>query len=404
MAKSKSFFTLRSGSTKSLTLSTLHGAQITKDRVRNNSTTDSGDAIEARARLTLVSQCRARLRRILDHSFEGVPYGYKSLEEFSRVNLAKNALDVIQWAPKSSDNIGSAAFKISNGTLPELTLNKDPYFSAWQYGNNFVMDAQFNPCIAFGKVPQNRYLVIPEEDYTKYDGSISDLINKNNLAMAFLCYLLNISQDEQLTVLFQMHSGNAIKEIAGRSLTYPLTTYKYARLSPSLPNDILLITNLTSGDEGNNYIRFLHQHSGILLGVKVVLSLATNAAGKYALIHPSTSDPVYTIGSFTGGFNGELPQALMYGLIASRKDGDGIWRRSPCKLRKFYYYADVVSKSDTLASYYKRNGGQTGANQFLNNGSDSTGISGNSGHTIQSNLQLADNLNKDDSGSDNGNK
>lgn len=403
MAKSKSFFTLRKGSTKSLTLSTLHGLQITKDRVHTNSSSNSDDAISARARLTLVSQCRSRLRRILDHSFEGIPYGNKSLQEFSRVNLTKPYPAVYQWPPKSSDDIGSASLQISNGRLQELQLVRDPFYFVNQHQRYIYKEAEFKPAKVFGSVPSNKYFVIPKEEYDRA-GNLNDFLNINNLGMAMISYLLNINQEEQLTAIFQNHCGNTSQTIAGRTLTFPLTNYKYTRVSPSLPNNLISISNIDVNDTSDGEMVFLQPTSGIVFSSRVTISTLTNSSNEYYIIHPSTNPSFYAVGTLVGGTSGQLPEPLLYGLIASRKDGNGIWRRSPCKLRKFDYSAEVVNKSNTLASYYNTNGKLSGDNQFLNNGDGDTGINGNSGHNIQSNLPLADNFIKDDSGSDNGNK
>lgn len=120
MAQSKSFFGLRTGSTKSLTFQVYRGQQITKDRVTRVSNPQSDAQMQQRILIPMVAQCRNMLSGIIDHSFEGVPYGYQSLQHFSALNLKKGAISVWSWVPKGAKDPGSASYIISAGSLPEL--------------------------------------------------------------------------------------------------------------------------------------------------------------------------------------------------------------------------------------------------------------------------------------------
>ena len=89
MAQSKSFFGLRTGSTKSLTFQVLNGKQITKDRVYNVKNPQSIAQMQQRALMATAVTAYSRLKEICDHSFEGVEVGSKSMAEFIKMNLAK---------------------------------------------------------------------------------------------------------------------------------------------------------------------------------------------------------------------------------------------------------------------------------------------------------------------------
>ena len=117
MAKSRSFFGLRTGSTKSLTFQTYRGLQVTKDRVTSVSNPQSTAQMDQRLLLPMVANARTRLAGLVDHSFEGVPYGYQSLQKFSSMNLQKGALTVTSYVPKGLSDPGRANFIISDGTL-----------------------------------------------------------------------------------------------------------------------------------------------------------------------------------------------------------------------------------------------------------------------------------------------
>lgn len=118
MAKSKSFFGLRTGSTKSLTFQVYKGQQITKDRVTRVSNPRSGPQMMQRAIIPIVAASRAALKGLVNHSFEGVNYGNDSLKKFSELNLQAGALNVVSYSPNGVSNPGFAELIVSKGTLP----------------------------------------------------------------------------------------------------------------------------------------------------------------------------------------------------------------------------------------------------------------------------------------------
>ena len=117
MAKSKSFFGLRTGSTKSLTFSVYRGTQVTKDRVTRVANPRTITQMQQRAKVPLVAAARVALAGLVDHSFEGVPYGQASLQKFSSLNLANGALNVWSYPPNGVSNMGCADFIVSQGSL-----------------------------------------------------------------------------------------------------------------------------------------------------------------------------------------------------------------------------------------------------------------------------------------------
>lgn len=117
MAKSSSFFGLRTGSTKSLTFQVLRGQQITKDRVTKVSNPQSEAQMRQRALIPMVASARSELAGIVNHSWEGVNYGEESLRYFSKVNLTAGALDVSSYACKNISNPGIADFIVSKGSI-----------------------------------------------------------------------------------------------------------------------------------------------------------------------------------------------------------------------------------------------------------------------------------------------
>ena len=126
MAKSKSFFGLRTGSTKSLTFSVYRGTQVTKDRVTRVANPRTIAQMQQRAKVPLVAAARVALAGLVDHSFEGVTYGQASLQKFSSLNLANGALNVASYPPNGVSNMGCADFIVSSGSLVNPFTNDDP--------------------------------------------------------------------------------------------------------------------------------------------------------------------------------------------------------------------------------------------------------------------------------------
>ena len=124
MAKSSNFFGLRTGSTKSLTFSVYRGQQITKDRVSRISNPRTTAQMQQRALIPMVAAARSTLKGIVDHSFEGVPYGEASLKEFSAQNLKKDFLKVVSYSPKGYSNMGFGEFLVSKGTIADNLLQE----------------------------------------------------------------------------------------------------------------------------------------------------------------------------------------------------------------------------------------------------------------------------------------
>ena len=126
MAKSKSFFGLRTGSTKSLTFSVYRGTQVTKDRVTRVANPRTYAQMQQRAKVPLVAAARVALAGLVDHSFEGVNYGQASLQKFSSLNLANGALNVASYPPNGVSNMGCADFIVSSGSLVNPFKHEGP--------------------------------------------------------------------------------------------------------------------------------------------------------------------------------------------------------------------------------------------------------------------------------------
>lgn len=134
MAQSKSFFGLRTGSTKTLTFQVLNGKQITKDRVYNVKNPQTLSQMQQRALMATAVTAYSKMKAICDHSFEGVQVGSKTMGEFIKNNLAvlSNAMPEINVTEYKSQGFAENKYLISKGTLNPVNSTVE--------GNNVRID------------------------------------------------------------------------------------------------------------------------------------------------------------------------------------------------------------------------------------------------------------------------
>lgn len=136
MAKSKSFFGLRRGSTKSHTYSILNGQQITKDRVQTVANPKTQKQQFQRAIMATVMAAYSEMKEIEDHAFQGKKKGSENQREFMSRNLVamRNAFLSYQdnntavanqkyfaCGPKTP-TVLPAEWILSHGTMEEQTF------------------------------------------------------------------------------------------------------------------------------------------------------------------------------------------------------------------------------------------------------------------------------------------
>lgn len=111
---------MRRGSTKDLTFSTYRGKQVTKSRVTKVANPQSQFQMRQRLHLVQVANAATKLKGLIDHSFEGVPYGQASISRFRSLNLQRNLLEVVSYVPKDFGDCGVANFIVAKGSLPQI--------------------------------------------------------------------------------------------------------------------------------------------------------------------------------------------------------------------------------------------------------------------------------------------
>ena len=370
MAKSKSFFGLRTGSTKSLTFQTYRGQQITKDRVTSVSNPQSAAQMDQRLLLPMVANARTRLSGLIDHSFEGVPYGYKSLQKFSSMNLQKGALTVSSYVPKGLSDPGRANFIIADGSLSSPL--QDPYV----FNDSFLL-------LSSG-------LVLSEEPKTKIFPAMpkgtkgSTVMYYLNRYMATNPALSWFSPNSQLTFLGQGTKPDKLAKYTasdGFEKEYPLSGFAVMRIfcPAAYPAEKKAGTALTV-DELKDY----HDDND-----KFVLTNDVPAGGLNKVMLETVGVSLHMeLGFFSTSEGGEVQEfefgfsphfdavaaggyTLSCACIFSQLDG-AVWRRSRTRMTVIYS-GRVATREDVIGGYLKSGSEST---KYLNTGSDGTGIVG----------------------------
>lgn len=128
MARSSSYFGLRTGSTKSHTFAVLKGVQITKDRVLNVANPSTNAQRVQRVLLNTVAQAYSAMQEIVDHSWQGVAYGADTQAVFQSVNInamrrrlsaaGENYGELKCFAPLRTPYLAPNEYVMSHGSIP----------------------------------------------------------------------------------------------------------------------------------------------------------------------------------------------------------------------------------------------------------------------------------------------
>ena len=341
MAKSKSFFGLRTGSTKSLTFSVYRGTQVTKDRVYRVSNPRSVAQMSQRALIPIVAAARTALKDLIDHSFEGVPYGEASLKEFSKQNLRAGALSVTSYSPNGVSNPGFADLIVSNGTI-NVPYNIE--YSSEPTRNTIIVEGTAFPNFKFPKADA---------------GASADAIFKYLETYARTYNVAIIAPGTQLSFLTIYQSGSVKVNTGGGTIDAPTSGFILDRIY--IPNGD---SDSENAKEINDKWKVLHavvQDAGqaVLVNSKGdALSFATSY-GKLKIV----CQPIKTQRHHNN---------CGIALILSRYE-NGVWKRSPARLTIGREPTSIYTFEDWLSTYQT-----TGAasKKYLNTGDESTGIQG----------------------------
>ena len=338
MAKSKSFFGLRTGSTKSLTFQVNRGQQITKDRVYRVSNPRTEAQMTQRALNPIVAAARSALKGLVDHSFEGVAYGEASLKEFSKQNLRAGALTVTSYSPNGVSNPGFADLIVSNGSIHV------PFdIESSTTGNTIkVSSTQYPPF----KLPAAE------------KGASADAIFKYLESYARANNVPLIAPGTQLTFLTIYQTGSVMVNTGTGTIDAPTSGFILDRI---------YIPNGDSDSENAKEINDKWKVSETVAQDAKIVRLENSNGNKLAIACEGTltlvSEAQETIANDSN---------CGMALILSRYV-NGVWKRSPSRLYIGFEPTNKLSFEDWLSTY-KTTG--AASKKYLNTGDEGTGIQG----------------------------
>lgn len=342
MAKSKSFFGLRTGSTKSLTFQVYRGQQITKDRVYRVSNPRTEAQMTQRALIPIVAAARSALQGLVNHSFEGVQYGEASLKEFSALNLRAGALSVASYSPVGYSNPGFANLIVSKGSINEefdVTSSPD--------GLSVTLPGRY-PKIKFSAAPA--------------DGSAGQVwrdletwARTNNVSV--------LKPGTQLTFLSLYEEGSVNVSTGGKTREVSTSAFNICRMYiPNGDSDSVNAKDVngkwkidTDSPAPSDSINLINDQ-----GDRLSINTGANATEEGAEVEITVAPAeAYLKASWKG-----------LALILSRKE-NGIWRRNTSRIQILGDPDNIFTLADWQSAYQTARAAST---KYLNTGDESTGI------------------------------
>ena len=295
-----------------------------------------------RALIPIVAAARAALKGLIDHSFEGVPYGEPSLKEFAKQNLRAGALSVTSYSPNGVSNPGFADLIVSNGAI------NIPYrISSVETANTINADSKY-PSLNFPAVKKGDTAAA----IFKY---LETYARANNVAI--------FAPGTQLSFLTIYQSGTVKVNTGYGQIDVPTSGFVLDRIY--IPN----------GDSDSENAKEINDKWKVAAengqgSAKVELE---NSNGDKLAIATGTGDSAGTLyiksePKETSTKNNNCGMALILSRYVN-----GVWKRSQSRLTIGFEPATPYTFEDRLSTYQT-----TGAasKKYLNTGDEGTGIQG----------------------------
>lgn len=299
-----------------------------------------------RALIPIVAAARSALKGLVDHSFEGVPYGEASLKEFSKQNLRAGALTVTSYSPNGVSNPGFADLIVSNGSI-------DVQFRvvSTTTENTVRTEGQTFPTFKFPQADKGA----SADEILKY---LETYARTNNVAI--------FAPGTQLSFLTIYQSGTVKVNTGSGMIDAPTSGFVLDRIY--IPN----------GDSESENAKAINDQWKVFEAVNQDAKRATLINGNGDLISFVCDHDDSASGGFKGIIIvsrpkvGEQEKNCGMALILSRYV-NGVWKRSPSRLTIGFEPETPYTFEDWLSTYQT-----TGAasKKYLNTGDESTGIKG----------------------------
>lgn len=312
MAKSKGFFGLRKGSTKSLTFSVLDGKQITKDRVYDVKNPRTEAQMRQRMLMTTVGAAYKTLKSIADHSFEGYSSGMQCMRQFNSRNLnrfkkAAAAKGSVAFNEYKDGDINPLPFILASGSLPgfdyklnatsnlEIVGEKDAADFTTAEGIYAALGVQRNDLITFctvigeGSVSNGVYTYKAE----RFD--VVRLYCDKSGSVAKPADAFTISTNNDLAAVTMSTSGNAIA-IKSNEADFGAVIQSRKNDSGWLRSSAVMVVS----DDAISGVKTANQLETYPVGTELILNngpMANEGNGEVVQPKPGVSPLSYTVGS-----------------------------------------------------------------------------------------------------------
>lgn len=339
MAKSNGFFTMRSGSTKSLTFSKFNGKQITKDRVGTPKNPQTVSQMDQRMKAPAAKAFYDVFSEILSNSYEGVPYGTKSRWEFYKRAMAK---DVLTCYPK-------------DGKLTAITTGSAP--TGYETDNNFI------PLIGYNHgIQVSRGTLTPLSLKNMSDGSAFRLMLQSGTL---------VSADD----VKKWSISSKVIDVYDMILSW----FPQLEASPKPQLTYMLIKQTMQGDVSRQYVKLIHSEA-FFFRVKLYdrdkyaddSEVTVAQSGDYGLINLIEKSTLEEGTSYLTCFSADSEEyTFAQACFIQSSFENNAWRRStqdlivsdPDEAQRYFYGIAEQCRN----GYLKATSGPA-SNEYLNNG------------------------------------
>lgn len=347
MAQSENYFGLRRGSTKTATYTVRHGKQITKDRVTVVTNPQTSEQMAQRIKVPIVAQASSVLHDIINHSFEGVPYGEQSINEFRSVNLKKGELTISSYVPKGAQDCGEADYIISKGSLNNVGFE----FFGTHSGVIELQDADYP-----GYVDTDFPYTQEEFEALEIGSVFPDRLITYYTQKGMIC-----DSGDQLTILIGKDGEEYSWINNNKTVTAKRHSFVVGRIVLSPSNAITgrwkLIQQFKMSEDGDVEQNAVWSDGYICLYID---SIEAEEVEMYFMLYSDFLEQ-----------RQRDRKGCMATIIRSQKATNNLWLRSTSRL--YVGTSQKISAADVIATYKKTSNNST---QYLNSGVDGVGITG----------------------------
>ena len=300
--------------------------------------------MKQRAIIPIVAAARSVLKGLIDHSFEGVPYGEASLKEFSKQNLRAGALRVTSYSPNGVSNPGFADLIVSNGSI-HVPYTIDSFANT----NTVKTVGQQFPAFKFPRVDV---------------GNSADVIFKYLETYARTNNVALIAPGTQLSFLTIYQSGTVKVNTGVGTIDAPTSDFVLNRFY------------IPDGDSDSENAKAINDQWKVSEGHldNSPRAKITNSNGDTIIFECGYTDSTEGIINIhcSSKVVASISKNCGMALILSRYV-NGVWKRSPSRLtiglkpKPPYTFEDWLSTYQTTGAASKK---------YLNTGDESTGIQG----------------------------